>query len=209
MERTIYDCEQGTDEWFECRMGLPTASMFSTVMAKGRGKSPSKTRETYLRKLAGEILTGEPMDSFTNAHMERGKVMEEEAVARYAFEADVEPQTVGFIRLGDIAGCSPDRLIGTDGLNETKTKLPHLQIEVLLADKVPEEHMPQIQGQLWISGREWCDFISYWPKMPMFLKRVYRDEAYIKTLEGEVARFNDELHSLVEKIKGYGLDKAA
>jgi hypothetical protein len=107
----IVECDQGTDEWFRARMGIPTASEFSTVMAQGRGGAESKTRKTYMLKLAGELLTGEPMDKFGNAHTERGKEMEPEARNLYAFMQDCEPQLVGFIRNGQ-KGCSPDSLIG-------------------------------------------------------------------------------------------------
>ena len=91
----IREMEQGTPEWFAVRMGLPTASQFATIMAKGRSGGDSKTRQTYLYKLAGEILTGDPMDSFSNHHMERGHEMEPEARRYYAFMHDVEPQQVG------------------------------------------------------------------------------------------------------------------
>ena len=195
------ECEQGSVDWFEARRGIPTASMFSTVLAQGRSKgSPSKTRQTYMLTLIGERMTGEVAESYTNAHMERGKEMEAEARSLYAFMEDAEPQLVGFARNGN-AGASPDSLVDDNGLLEIKTKLPHLQLAVLDADKLPPEHEPQVQGQLWICEREWCDFVSYWPKLPLFVKRVYRDEAYIKKLADEVQRFNDELLVLETKIK--------
>jgi hypothetical protein len=201
----VVDCEQGTEEWFRVRAGMPTASEFCTVMAKGKGGGESKTRKTYMLKLAGEILTGEPMDHFTNHHMERGKEMEAEARDLYAFMKDVEPRQVGFVISGR-KGCSPDSLIGDDGMAEVKTKLPHLQLEVLLRDDVPPEHKAQCQGALWVAEREWIDFVSYWPRLPLFVTRAYRDEEYIKTMAGEVDRFNDELAELVERIRAMGGD---
>lgn len=195
----IVDCEQGSESWFRARAGMPTASEFSTVMAKGEGK----TRRTYLYKLAGEIITGQPMESYSNAHMERGKLMEDEAREEYAFLFDAEPERVGFIVNGP-KGCSPDSLIGSTGMLEIKTKLPHLMIEVILADKFPAEHKAQCQGALWVAEREWIDIAIYWPGMPLFVKRATRDDIYIKTLSDEVDRFNEELSEVVEKIRRYG-----
>lgn len=199
----IIECEQNTPEWYQARLGLPTASEFSTVMAKGKtAGSISLTRRTYLYKLAGEIITGEPAPGYTNDNMERGKIMEEEARREYAFKHDVECQKVGFIRNGK-KGCSPDSLIGKDGGVEIKTKFPHLLIEAMLRDdgSIPPEHVAQIQGTLWVTEREWWDFVAYWPKMPLLCRRVYRDESYIRNLSSEVARFNDELENLVHTLK--------
>lgn len=192
----VFTCEQNSEEWLCARLGLPTASKFSAILAKGEGK----TRKRYLLDLAGERLTGEHAESFANAHMERGKTMEDEARALYAFMTDAECDRVGFLKNGD-KGCSPDSLIGDKGMLEIKTKLPALQLECLLADKVPSEHAAQLQGALWVAEREWIDFASYWPKLPLFVKRVYRDEDYIKNLAAEVARFNSELLELIEKIQ--------
>lgn len=196
----IINCEQGSEDWFRSRMGIPTASEFSTVMAKGKGKAESKTRRTYMLKLIGERMTEQPMESYSNHHMERGKVMEEEARNFYAFQTDNEPELVGFIRNGE-KGCSPDSLIGSDGLLEVKTKLPHLQLAVLLSDQLPAEHKAQVQGQIWVAEREWCDFCSYWPGLPLFVTRVHRDEEYIKVLSDEVDKFLSEMNDLQEQIK--------
>lgn len=195
----VLDCEQGSEEWFKARTGLPTASAFSTILAKGEGK----TRRTYLLKLAGEILTGEPAENFSNAHMERGHALEPEARDLYAFMADVDPQRVGFIVNGQ-KGASPDSLIGDNGALEIKTKLPHLLIDVLLRGEFPSDHKAQCQGVLWVAEREWIDLAVYWPKLPLFVKRAPRDEAYIKNLASEVDRFNDELAETVERIRRFG-----
>ncbi len=192
----IIQCEQSTPEWYEARLGIPTASRFKDVLAKGEGK----TRKRYMLDLAGERLTGEPCEGFTNAHMERGKAMEDEARDLYMFMTDTECKCVGFIRNGD-KGASPDSLIGENGMLEIKTKLPALQIECILADKLPSEHVAQVQGALWVAEREWLDFVSYWPKLPLFVKRIHRDEDYIKNLAAEVAKFNSEMLELIEKIQ--------
>jgi hypothetical protein len=196
----IHECEQGSAQWFKVRAGIPTASEFSTVLASGRGGGESKTRKTYMMKLAGELLTGEPMDSFSNGHMDRGKAMEPEARDLYAFLRDVDPELVGFITNGP-KGCSPDFLVGSDGGGEIKTKLPHLLIELLERDEFPPEHKAQVQGCLWVAEREWWDIVVYWPKLPLFLKRVYRDEVYISKMRSAVDEFNDELAELVERIR--------
>lgn len=195
----ILDCEQNSHEWLEARRGIPTASCFSKILAKGEGK----TRRRYLLDLAAERLTGELAEGFSNAYTDRGHAMEPEARNMYAFQFDVDPRQVGFIRNDDItAGASPDSLIGDDGLLEIKTKLGALQLEVLESRKLPSEHVVQVQGQLWVTGRSWCDFVSYWPKLPLFVTRVERDEGYISKLAQAVADFNGELDAIVEKYRG-------
>lgn len=203
----IIDVEQGTAEWFRVRAGMPTASEFATVMAKGKDGGESKTRRTYMLKLAGEILTGEPMDVYTNIHMERGKMMEEEARDLYSFSADAEPLRVGFIINGR-KGCSPDSLIGDKGMVEIKTQLPHLLIDTLLRGDFPPEHKAQCQGALWVAEREWIDIAVYWPKLPLFVKRAVRDDAYIAKLSAAVDLFNFELAETVDFIRAYGSRKA-
>jgi len=191
----IIDCEQGTDGWIKCRAGCVTASCFSDVIARGAGK----TRKTYMLKLAGERITSNPMDSYTNPHMERGK--EQEAIARqvYIDRTGAEVIQCGFMKDGCL-GYSPDGLVGDDGLIEIKSKLAHLQAEIILSDSVPSEHMAQIQGGLLVSGRKWLDFISYTPNMPIFNKRVERDEVYIAKLKEELEKFELELNEIVTKI---------
>lgn len=198
MSVQIINCEQGTEDWFIARAGIPTASKFSTVMAKGEGK----TRAKYMRQLAGEIITGKPMESFSNAHMERGHVMEPEARDLYSFATDTVPEQVGLIRNGR-KGCSPDSLVGDNGMLEIKSKLPDLLIECIERGDFPPEHRAQCQGALWVAEREWIDIVVYWPEMPVFIKRAYRDEKYISELSKAVDTFNDELWQLVERVRGY------
>jgi hypothetical protein len=207
----IFHCEQGSDEWFAVRMGIPTASNFAAVLADGRGVAKdlvssvkegatSKTRQTYLYKLAGEIITGrQPSEGFSNVHTERGHAMENDARQFYAYMNDVEPRQVGFIRNGR-KGCSPDALIDENGVLEIKTKLPHLMIETLLKGKFPSAHKAQCQGILWITEREWIDLFVYWPAIPPFIVRAERDENYICKLENAIDEFNRELDEVVSKI---------
>lgn len=206
MPLEIFNCEQGSDEWFRCRMGIPTASEFATVMAKGKDGGHSQTRKTYMYKLAGERISGTPMESFSNSYMERGKLLETAARELYAFMTDADPELVGFVRNGN-TGCSPDALIGDDGLLEIKTKAPHIMIDCILKGDIPPEHIAQMQGALWITGRQWCDLFCYYRGdngmgKPMFFKRrMKRIEEYIRKLEDSVHQFNRELESLVQDIK--------
>ncbi len=199
---TVHTCDQGSPEWFAARRGIPTASEFHTVLAKGKGGGISLTRKKYLLTLAGEVLTGECVESYSNAHMERGKAMEAEARDLYAFKTDAQLDRVGFIRNELwMAGASPDSLIGADGGIEIKTALPHIQLERLIDNELPSEHRAQCQGILAITGRQWIDFVSYWPKLPLFVIRMQRDEAYIAALKIALEDFNAELSQLVRKFQ--------
>lgn len=195
----VFDVEQGTSAWHECRLGIPTASRFSDILAKGEGKM----RARYLRDLAAETMRGwVEMDGYTNGHMERGKIMEEEAREFYAFSRGVEPVQVGFIRNGR-AGASPDSLVGDAGGLEIKTALGHIQIERLQRRELPSEHRAQVQGSLWITERQWWDFVSYSPDLPPLIIRVERDEEYIAQLANAVEAFNTELDNIVQSIRTY------
>jgi len=194
------DIEQGTEEWFSVRAQIPTASMFSAVIAKGRGGAPSKTRLTYMYKIAGQIISGQMTENFSTSAMERGHVMEEEARRMYEFDSGNDVNEVGFIRNGDV-GCSPDGLVGDEGMIEIKSKAPHILISALLDDEMPAEHEAQVQGQMLVADRKWCDFIAYYTGMPMMVKRIYRDDEYSNKLSIELDKFNQELNELVNKIK--------
>jgi hypothetical protein len=208
MTMEIIDVTQGGPEWLAARAGIPTSSMFRTVMAVGPKGGKSATRVDYLNKLVGEIITGEPMDNYVSADMERGKLMEDEARDLYAFQNDVEPIRVGFIRNGD-KGASPDSLIGDRGGLEIKSAAAHIQIERLLAGDLPSEHKAQVHGNMWVSERDWWDFCSYCPKLPLFVIRVFRDEDYIKSIANHVELFNIELQQTVEYIRRYDQREAA
>lgn len=200
----IIDCEQGSAQWFAARAGIPTASEFSTVMAKGRDGGASITRAKYMRRLAYELYSGEPApEGYSNAHMERGRDMEDEARRLYAFMEDATPERVGFVRAGR-AGCSPDSLIGAAGGLEIKTAIPEVQIERLQRGTLPTEYRAQVQGSLWLTGRDWWDFCSYWPKLPPLIIRVQPDRAYIADLASAVDAFNEELDAMVESLRRYG-----
>jgi hypothetical protein len=198
----IYTCDQGSEEWFRVRAGIPTTSEFAAIMASGRGGAESRTRRSYLLKLAGEILTGEPAESFRNADTDRGHRLEADVRDLYCFVTDHEIGRIGFIVNGN-KGCSPDGLIASDGMLEVKTKQPHLLIEVLLKDEFPPDHKAQCQGALWVAEREWVDIAVYWPRLPLFIKRAHRDEKYITELAAAVDAFNAELYETILRVRSY------
>lgn len=195
----IFNCDQGTPEWLNCRLGLPTTSWFADVMAKGAGK----TRRSYMLKLAAEILTGQPGEEFSTPAMERGKAMENDARELYAFTRDIEIEQVGFIKNGQ-KGASPDGLIGKDGEIEIKTKRADLLVDLLLDGSFPSEHFWQCQGSLWVCEREWIDLVCFWPGLPLHVKRLYRDDGAIGELSIAIDLFNDQLADMVEQVRRYG-----
>jgi hypothetical protein len=199
----VVECEQGSPDWFAARAGIPTASEFATVMARGKDGGRSVTRDSYMRKLAGEILTGEPApEGYSNNFMERGKLLENEARKLYAFMRDAEPQIVGFIRNGK-KGASPDSLVGEKAGLEIKIAIPAVQIERLQRGTLPPEYKAQVQGSIWVSERETWDFVSYCPKLPPLIVTVPRDDAYVDQLSKAVDAFNEELEALVLSIRSF------
>lgn len=209
------DVEQGSEDWFRLRLGMCTASNFATIMAGGVGGGESKTRALLLRKLAGEILTGEPAENYSNAAMQRGNAMEAAAREHYAKRTFADIAQVGFVKrtinnpLGVplVIGASPDAFVGKDRVLEIKTMRPDLLIEVALkgAGGFPPEHRAQCQGTLWVTGRDECDLMLFYTGMPIaptFL--VERDDVYIRRIAEEVEKFDWELHQLVAKIRGMG-----
>ena len=159
----------------------------------------AKLSATYMRKLAGERIAGQPAAGVETATMRRGKVMEAEARDLYEFVNGVTVERVGLIK-NHGAGYSPDGLIGEPGLIEIKTMEPHILIEHWEAGCLPSEHTPQCQGGLWVSTREWLDFWGYWPGMEPLAFRVERDDAWIVgTLCPAVCAFLDELEDLVAR----------
>ena len=195
------DVEQGTEEWFRARSGIPTASRFSDVMAQGAGK----LRRNYLYTLAAERAFGVRSSiSISNKHMEFGTACEPKAREMYEFLRDVEVTQTGLFILRDgdcVAGASPDGMVGDDGLIEIKTKLPHLLMEIHDRDEIPPEYIAQVQGQLWVTDRKWTDFVAYYPEAPVFIKRVERDEDYIAKMRAEVTRFCLDIDAMCKRFE--------
>ncbi len=185
-----------------------TAAQLAAAIKAAKSRSAGGTRRRYLRDLAAETIRGTvEEDSYSNAHMERGKAQEDEARNLYSFMADAEPIRVGFIKDGR-KGCSPDSLIGDDGGLEIKTALGHIQIDRLQKGGMPPEHKAQVQGSLWITGRKWWDFVSYSPGLRPLIVRVEREEEYIAVLAKAIDAFNEELDNLVNSLRGVEQFKA-
>ena len=199
------DLIQGSPEWLAVRAGKVTASRFKDILAKGVGNSPSKTRQSYMLEVASEILTGQPAETYTNTAMEHGTLTESLARAAYEQKEFVEVEQVGFVEHSQFIGCSPDGLIDDKGLLEIKCPKTSTQIQRVLAGEFPSEYMAQVQGQLWICERQWCDFVSYDGRIQgpasYFKIRVYRDEAYIHNLSTQVDKFIAELQEMLGKLK--------
>lgn len=199
----IYDFIQGSDEWYAARLGKVTASKFATATASGRGSSPSKTRKDLMIKLIAERMTGMPEESYSNKAMEYGTETEQEAREYYEALNGVSVRQVGFIERDEDTGASPDGLIDDDGMLEIKCPFPTTHIKYILADKMPAEYVKQVQGQLWVAERKWCDFISFDSRVsqrPYFCKRVVRDETCISELEANIYLFIDDMKRLMEKL---------
>jgi len=196
---------QGTNEWKECRVGKVTASRVADVVAKTKS-GYSASRDNYMAQLVCERLTGKPAESFSNAAMQWGT--ETEPLARAAYEAkmDVLVDEVGFIDHPSIvnSGASPDGLVGIDGLIEIKCANTSTHIDTLLSQTVPKKYADQIFWQMACTNRDWCDFVSYDPRLPpdlqLFIKRIPRDDKYIKLLEAEVIEFLTETAHKVAQL---------
>jgi putative phage-type endonuclease len=195
--------EQGSDEWRKARLGHVSASSIANVMAKGAGK----TRQSYLEKIVAERLTQELGEGFTNASMEWG--VENEAIARATYEVmtGVFVEKTGFWKHPTIEwlGASPDGLVADDGLIEIKCPNTTTHLAYIKDGKCPAEYYKQIQCQLWITGRKWCDFISYDPRLKkeslrIFIFRVERDEVLIAQMEQEVIAFLADVESYIKEL---------
>lgn len=195
----IINCEQGTEEWFAARVGIATASGFADILAKIKS-GEAATRRNYRAQLVVERLTKKPIPTFQSAAMRQGIEREPDARMAYMIKTGLVVEQVGFLRHEELeAGASPDGLIEKDGGLEIKCPELATHLSYLKLNTEPPEYTAQIQGNLWISEREWWDFCSYNPDFPenlqLVIRRVYRNEAYIKTLADEVARFMDEVRA--------------
>ena len=200
----ILNMEQGSAEWFAARLGIPTASCFADVISKGKGGAESARRRTYMLKILAERITKELPENYNNEHMQRGHEDEPEARNAYRFITGNKVQEVGFIIDNVLkAGFSPDGLVEDEGIIEIKSKLPHLHLDCLLKDKMPAEHVAQVQGGLLVSGRQWCDYIGYTRgrNLPLFVKRVERDEKMITKIRDAIKVFNSDLLTLESTVK--------
>lgn len=191
--------EQGSPEWLAARLGIPSASMFAKlVTTKGIW---SASADAYINQLVAERLTGEREEVFQSHHMLRGTELEKDARDLYSLISDAEVTEVGFCLHDTLsAGCSPDGLIGEDGGLEIKCAAPSTHVEYLRGGVLPSKYKQQVMGCLWITGREWWDFVSYHPTMKPLIVRVERDEEYIAALEKCVTKAVNLIDENVEKF---------
>lgn len=180
----ITNIEQGSEEWLKLRLGIATASNFDKIVtSKG---DVSKTISKYALELASQFLITEPEETYKSADMQRGNDLEPEARDAYEEFTFNNVKQVAFIKNGDY-GYSPDGLVGDDGLIEIKCPNQNTHTKYLFDDRLPVEYVQQVQGGLYVSGRQWCDFVSYHPNFKeekkLFIKRVFRDEKFIQKLE--------------------------
>jgi putative phage-type endonuclease len=198
--------EQRSEEWFQIRIGKVTASRIADVCARTKS-GWGAGRKNYMAELVAERLTGTRQEGFTNAAMQWGTDMEPEARIAYEFYRDATVAEIGFVPHPSIAetGASPDGLVRDDGLVEIKCPNTATHLETLLGAELPQKYFYQIQWQLACTERQWCDFVSYDPRLPesmrMHVERVKRDDSVIAALEKDVTDFLNELRETVHRLK--------
>ena len=207
--------EQRTDEWFADRTGKVTASMISAVMAKLRDGKPGADRKNYMADLVAERLTGVPKQGFTNAAMQHGIDTEPQARAMYELEHGVTVVETGFVphpKL-EMTGASPDGLVGEDGLIEIKCPNTATHIETLRGAKIDRKYLLQMHWQMICTERQWCDFASFDPRLPiemqLHVQRVELNAELAEEITAEVTQFLTELNTTVADLEARYMKEAA
>lgn len=198
----IVDCKQGTEEWWQARMGVPTASEFHRIITAKKWEYAAGA-QSYIHELVADRLwpSWEGFDDCVSAAVRNGKMMEPEARRYYEFEHGVQTVECGFMTTDDGRfGYSPDSLVDEDGLLECKCPMRKTQVKWLDAGVVPGEHLAQCHGGLIVSGRAWVDFISYCHGLPTLLVRVTPDEK-TEALRVALERFWGEFETMLARIK--------
>jgi hypothetical protein len=196
----FHDVAQYSEEYDRLKLGVPTSSNFHKIITP-QGK-PSKQWREYACVLIAERILHRKIEFYNSPAMGRGLIVEAEAADWYEFDQDVTVQKAGFITDDEhTMGCSPDRLVGEDGLLEIKAPLPHTQVEYWLSGEVGERFRPQLQGQLYISQRRWVDILCWHDVIPKVVVRVEPDEAFIAALDRELQIFNYFIERVMEKIR--------
>lgn len=198
--------EQGTEAWKAQRMGKVTASRISDMLARTKS-GWGAGRANYAAQLVAERLTGTVTEGFRSAEMQWGSDTEADAKLAYAFRSNAEIEPVGFVDHPTLpmAGASPDGLVGADGLIEIKCPLTATHIDILLEGAIPSKYVLQMQWQIACTGRQWCDFVSFDPRMPesmsLFIRRLVRDDAKIAEIENEVVLFLNDVEATVRALR--------
>ena len=207
--------EQGTPEWKAARLGKLTASRVADATDLLKSGKPGAKRVTYMGELIAERLTGIVVEKYQNDLMRWGTEQEPEARAMYEFFHSVEVAQIAFVEHPSIsmAGASPDGLVGAEGLIEIKCPSTSTHVDTLLAQAIPEEYVKQIDWQMACTGRLWCDFVSYDPRLPphmaMFVCRRERDDAAISALEADARAFLVEIDMKVDALNALYAQEAA
>lgn len=206
---------QGSPEWIRSRVGSVGASRVQDVIARTKS-GYGASRANFMAEIICERLTGEPAERFMSAPMQWGIDHEPDARAAYEFFRDANVTVVGKISHPTIlhSHASPDGLVGDDGLVEIKCPSSATHLDTLLSQAVPAKYVTQMLWQMACTGRKWCDFVSFDPRLPesmsLFVKRVERDDKRIAELETEVAAFLKEISAKIEQLNGlYGMKEAA
>lgn len=202
---------QGSDEWKAARLGKITGSRFADVLSGKRG-GRSKAADDYMMELIGEILTGVGADEINSRATNWGNMHEPNARMWYICESGETLLETGVIHHPEVEGvaCSPDALVGDDGILEIKCPYTtRVHLNTLMTGRVPSEYEPQVHGNLWVTGRKWCDFVSYDPRFKdtslcQVRIRVERDESYIESIAESVVRFREQLEIRLAKILAIG-----
>jgi putative phage-type endonuclease len=208
---TEVQAEQRSEAWYAARRGCCTASRFYDIIA-GTKTGYASTRKNYRAEITIERLTGQSIDMYENQAMVWGREMEVLARTTYMLTTGNFVTECGFFAHNELAvGASPDGLIESDGTIEIKSPNPATHIDTLRQGSIPAKYIPQVQGQLWITGRQWCDFISFDPRLPenaqLFIQRIERDNDYIAYLEQEVVKFLAEVDEEVRFVREYQAPK--
>ena len=193
-------------DWYSARLGKATASRFKDAIAALKSGAPAQAQRDYLTELVVERLTQQPIQRFQNAAMTWGTEQEPAARAAYERVTGRIVEETGFVAHDTLmAGCSPDGLVDWDGLIEIKCPWNTANHIETLLNGMPAEHIPQVQGQMWITGREWCDFVSYDPRMPaelqLHVQRIQRDPSFIADLEARITSFLQQVGTQVEALR--------
>lgn len=198
----IIDVEQGSDEWRKARLGCVTASRVADLLLKTKAGKYSAKRNDYLVELVCERLTGEDIPVFENFEMRWGLEKEPDAADLYGFTRDVEPMKVGLVKHPEIerALASPDRLIGDEGMIEIKCPKSTTHVNYMMTEEVPPEYQLQVFWQLACTGRSWCDFVSFDPRMPgnaqLFVKRITMSPDERAAIEADIVAFLHEVEAM-------------